>query len=301
MTRKASREHQVDLFELSNNEQPKAKPKRGQAQKITNLDPTLCSVWSGNPRQADRLNQDQLHALATSIQEAGQSVPVIARKVGNLYEVIVGSRRLSAVMMLHSKNPDTTIRAEIRQVNDDEAYRLALSENKGRTPLTAFENALSVNHALSAHYHGAQTILANTLGKSDTWISRHRSIAEHLGSNFDIFPDWNAITFRDADELSKLAKKDSAKFEAAVEDVRATQSEGNNLTSMEILAFLKSSLEPKPKRSGKTKFGPSKKPLLIVQNTSSKKITVSIPKYDSMDVDSIEKAFGECLRKWMSE
>ncbi len=301
MSRKPTREHQVELFELPDSQQPKAKPKRGQVPKVTDLDPTSCVVWSGNPRRADRLDQDKLQALATSIHEAGQSVPVIARKTADYYEVIAGSRRLSAVMMLHSKNPDITIRAEIRQISDGEAYGLALSENEGRTPLTAFENATSVNSALSTHYHGAQTKLALTLGRSDTWVSRHRSIAENLGSYFDLFPDWNVISFRDAYELSKLVKQDPAKFAAIVEDFRSRQTEGIETPSKETLATLLSSFEPKPRRSGKTKYGPTKKPHLIVQNTSSKKITVSIPKYDSMDVEIIEKAFGACLRKWISE
>lgn len=301
MSRKPAREHQVELFELPENKQPKAKPKRGQAPKISDLDPTSCVVWSGNPRRADRLNQDKLQALAASIQEAGQSVPIIARKESDHYEVIAGSRRLSAIMLLYRQNPNITIRAEVRQISDSEAFGLALSENEGRTPLTAFENAISVSEALSAHYHGAQTVLADTLGKSNTWISRHNSIAENLGPYFDLFPDWNVITFRDAYELSQLVKKDPAKFAAAIEDVQSKQSGGIETTSEETLETIRSTFQPKPKRSGKTKYGPNKKPHLIVQNSSSKKITVSIPKYDSMDVGNIEKAFGACLRKWISE
>ncbi|CAA9211644.1 MAG: Chromosome (plasmid) partitioning protein ParB [uncultured Chloroflexi bacterium] len=85
-----------------------------------------------------------LEELAQSLASEGQLEPVIARRVvrdgREILEVVAGERRLQAARICSATlRPFPTLRADIRDLTDEEAERLSLVENLQRENLTPLE------------------------------------------------------------------------------------------------------------------------------------------------------------------
>jgi ParB family chromosome partitioning protein len=94
-----------------------------------------------NPKQP-RLEMDpvELESLATSIRQSGVIQPIMVRPRGELYELVVGERRLRAA---HMAGLDA-IPAVVRDLPDDKMLELALIENIQRADLNAMEKAKAI-------------------------------------------------------------------------------------------------------------------------------------------------------------
>ena len=94
-----------------------------------------------NPKQP-RLEMDpvELESLAASIRESGVIQPVMVRPRGDLYELVVGERRLRAA---HMAGLDA-IPAVVRDLPDDKMLELVLIENIQRADLNAMEKAKAI-------------------------------------------------------------------------------------------------------------------------------------------------------------
>ena len=92
-----------------------------------------------NPRQPRvHMDPEQLEELRHSIQQHGVLQPVLVRRSGTHYELILGERRCRASKMAGR----TTIPAVIREdISDDRMLELALVENVQRADLDALERA----------------------------------------------------------------------------------------------------------------------------------------------------------------
>lgn len=112
----AQKEHVNDVKELRRNVQ------------IVDIHPS--------PNQPRKIfNQQDIHDLATSIEEIGLLQPIAVRRVADKYELIAGERRLRAHQLL-GKN---TIEVIIIDASDDEVALLTLAENLKREDLTDYE------------------------------------------------------------------------------------------------------------------------------------------------------------------
>jgi ParB family chromosome partitioning protein len=111
-----------------------------------------------NPRQPrQRVDQEALVGLATSLQESGVIEPLIVRPVNSRYQLVAGERRWRAAQMIGR----TTVPAVVRDDLDDAtAHELAVIENMARDDLTPIEEARSV------------AILCDTRGLSKAEIGR---------------------------------------------------------------------------------------------------------------------------------
>ena len=293
-------EHQEALFQDLPTPSTDPKPKRSNPiAKIEELDPSACSLWPGNPRIAERLDEKKLEDLIASIDAVGQSVPVVARKHEEGYEVIVGSRRLIAAKRIQAINSDFKLRAEVGVFNDKEAFQLAHSENGERANLSVFETAISLNRALETHYENSQRKLAQSIGKSETWVSRHILIAKNLSEYFELFPNWDAISFRQA--LAYASRiEESPNLADSLKQLKSEQPSIGGLPSMEVNGLFADTSTTNKSPGFKTTYGPAKKPTLLVKKHSATSLTVSVPMYEKMDRDAIEKAFNSCLDRWIS-
>ena len=91
-----------------------------------------------NPDQPRRaFDTEQLAALADSIRQHGVLQPVVVRRAGDRYELVVGERRWRATRVAGH----TTIPAVIADVDDEDRLALALVENVQRSDLNAIELA----------------------------------------------------------------------------------------------------------------------------------------------------------------
>jgi len=91
-----------------------------------------------NPHQPrERFDDGHLAELAGSIREHGVLQPVVVRRAGDRYQLVVGERRLRASKMAGR----ATIPAIVRDVEDDDSLKFALLENLQREDLTPVEEA----------------------------------------------------------------------------------------------------------------------------------------------------------------
>jgi N6-adenosine-specific RNA methylase IME4/ParB-like chromosome segregation protein Spo0J len=110
------------------------------APKVMSLNPSGISIL---PDRMRALRPDKVDALAESIKQQGllQSIVVRPRRGGGLgYILVVGRHRLEAIRRLGRDS----IRAEIRDLDDDEAKLVEIDENLIRADLTPAERALHI-------------------------------------------------------------------------------------------------------------------------------------------------------------
>lgn len=120
-----------------------------------------------NPYQPRKeFKKEALEELAESIKEHGVLQPVVVRKQGKGYELVVGERRFRAAKMALQKE----IPAIIREFNQQQMMELAILENLQREDLTALEEAEAYQN-LMENLNFTQEQLAQRLGKSRPYIA----------------------------------------------------------------------------------------------------------------------------------
>lgn len=157
----------------------------GEVKQVTQLmlDPARVRIWPGNARIYADLTEAGCRELIDSIlAEGGQKVPAVVRRVdGNRdydYEVIAGTRRHFAISWLRDHNyPDMRFLAQVADLDDEAAFRLADIENRARKDVTDLERARNYAAALKAHYGGHQSRMAERLKLSKGWLSKMLKVA----------------------------------------------------------------------------------------------------------------------------
>lgn len=147
------------------------------------VDPATCIMWQRHNRAYELLNEENCGDLIDSLKSQGrQEFPAIVRKLpegqGAAYEVICGARRHFAVSWLRANNyPQFRYLIEIRDLTDEEAFRLADIENRDREDLSDYERARDYLQALELYYGGKQKSMAARLEVSEAWLSRYLHLA----------------------------------------------------------------------------------------------------------------------------
>lgn len=147
------------------------------------VDPGRCAMWEHHNRAYDLLTENNCADLIDSLKAQGrQEFPAIVRKLpaGHAaeYEVICGARRHFAVSWLRANNyPQFLYLIEIRDLTDEEAFRLADIENRDRADLSDYERACDYLQALDRYYGGKQKAMASRLEVSEAWLSRYLYLA----------------------------------------------------------------------------------------------------------------------------
>lgn len=120
-----------------------------------------------NPYQPRKeFKKEALEELAESIKEHGILQPVVVRKQGKGYELVVGERRFRAAKIALQKE----IPAIIREFDQQQMMELAILENLQREDLTALEEAEAYQN-LMENLKFTQEQLAQRLGKSRPYIA----------------------------------------------------------------------------------------------------------------------------------
>lgn len=107
----------------------------GETQPTTTLPITDVKPNKGQPRK--NFDEDALAELADSIQQNGILQPILVRKKGAKYEIIAGERRYQAAKKAGLKE----VPVVIREVSDEDVFKLALIENLQRSDLNPIEEA----------------------------------------------------------------------------------------------------------------------------------------------------------------
>jgi ParB family chromosome partitioning protein len=120
-----------------------------------------------NPFQPrKRFDDDRLKELAESIRNDGVLQPVVVRRKGSRYELIMGERRLQAARLAGVP----TIPVVIRDVRDADALRLAIVENIQRENLNAIEEAQAYRRLIT-EFSMSQADLALMVSRDRSSVS----------------------------------------------------------------------------------------------------------------------------------
>lgn len=122
-----------------------------------------------NPYQPRKVfDESAIQELSASIKEHGILQPIILRRTGSTYEIVVGERRFRAAKMAGLEE----VPAVIRVLTDEETMEWAILENLQREDLTPIEEA-EAYHNLMDNLGLTQEQLAFRLGKSRPHIANH--------------------------------------------------------------------------------------------------------------------------------
>lgn len=120
-----------------------------------------------NPFQPRKVfNDETLNELSLSIREHGIIQPVVVRKKGNRFEIVVGERRFRAAKIAGLND----IPVIVKDLTEQEMMELAILENLQREDLTPIEEA-EAYQSLMVHLNFTQEDLAKRLGKSRPHIA----------------------------------------------------------------------------------------------------------------------------------
>ena len=187
-------------------------------------------VWELDPaeiqdeRYSDRLDPKDVHDLRASIEQNGQTVPILVRRHAtetNRYLLVYGRRRLEAI---RASDKVSKVRALIANLDDTAALRAQVSENTGRRDLSYIERALFAQELLDSGF-GSQAQIAEVLNVTRSAVSMSISVAKAIGTALAHAigpahgvgrPRWEALAKELAD--SRIEKDDLSRIAL---DVRA--------------------------------------------------------------------------------
>ena len=120
-----------------------------------------------NPDQPRKnFDEDALSELSDSIAKNGVLQPILVRKKGNKYEIVAGERRYQAAKMAGVKE----VPVVIKEVADEDVFKLALIENLQRSDLDPIEEARGFRQLLDEQ-NLTQEQLGEALSKSRSAIT----------------------------------------------------------------------------------------------------------------------------------
>ena len=152
-----------------------------------------------NPAQPRRIfNEAALTELADSIRQHGILQPLSVRRVGTVYELIAGERRLRAGQMAGL----TEIPCIIMNMDDKESGMAALVENLQRQDLDFIEEALGISKLIE-QWAMSQEQIAKILGKSQSAVANKLRILRHSPQVLSAIRE-GGLTERHARALLKL-------------------------------------------------------------------------------------------------
>jgi ParB family transcriptional regulator, chromosome partitioning protein len=256
------------------------------------VDPARCRMWAGHNRDYSLLNEERCADLIESIKAQGrQEIPAIVRRLsgddGYDFEVICGARRHWSVSWLRAHNyPDFKFLVDVREIGDEEAFRLADIENRARDDLTDLERARDYLRALTAYYDGRQKTMAERLKVSESWLTRYLDLARLPEELTQAFSNPQELGIRNAIALKGLLKPAERRERAFLEAGRlAAERErtGETMSVIEVIKALTNAADPpkksgSPKRSGmpETVVSPAGKPVLRIEGADRKGVRITL-------------------------
>jgi ParB family chromosome partitioning protein len=165
-------------------------------QKITYLSRNILALSNKNPRKI--FDEEGLKELSNSIKEVGMLSPIIVRPDGDGYEIICGARRFKAACMTEYME----VPCIIRELDDDQAMDLMITENLQRQDVSPIEEARAFKSLIELRGYTVQGLI-DRFAKSEKYI-RYRIKLNDLIPEFVDQLSKEMITLGHANELCKL-------------------------------------------------------------------------------------------------
>lgn len=288
------------------------------ARAIEQVDPARCRLWSEHNRDYAKLDETRCADLIESFKAQGrQEVPAIVRRVRGVpdidFEVICGARRHWTVSWLRAHNyADFRFLVEVRELTDEEAFRISDLENRAREDLSDMERAKDYLRALDRHYGGRQKDMAGRINKSEAWLSRYLDLARLPAALVAAFDDPHELKIKHVTQLKPLLKPDDRERRVLAEAAAITtgRGEGTPLKPQDVIRRLAAAADP-PKKSGSPKksgqasaevvSSPTGQPLFRVEPKGKKEVNVTLLLQAGGSRADAERAFTELLaRFWLN-
>lgn len=138
--------------------------------KIVYLDIKSIDANPNNPRKA--FAEDALKELSESIKELGVLQPITVRPFDGGYQVVCGERRWRAAKLAGL----TEIPAIVRDLNDEEAMDIAITENLQRNDVSPFEEADAFQFLIDNKNYSIAD-LCKRFGKSEFFIRQRLKLS----------------------------------------------------------------------------------------------------------------------------
>jgi ParB family chromosome partitioning protein len=198
------------------------------------VDPARCRIWDRHNRDYGALSEERCSDLLESILAQGkQEVPAIVRRVADDpdhdFEVICGARRHWSVTWLRAHNhPEIRYLVEVRDLTDEQAFRISDLENRTREDLSDIERARDYLRALDLYYGGRQKDMAKRINQSEAWLSRYLDLARLPEDLVGAFANPFELKISHIGALKPLLKADHdrATVLAEARSLRARRGEG---------------------------------------------------------------------------
>ncbi|WP_374426623.1 ParB/RepB/Spo0J family partition protein [Paracoccus sp. (in: a-proteobacteria)] len=274
------------------------------------VEPERCAMWSRHNRSYDLLTEDNCRDLIDSIKAQGQQeFPAIVRRLpvgqGAEYEVICGARRHFAITWLRANNyPQFRYLIEVRDLSDEEAFRLADIENRDRADLSDYERARDYQQALELYYGGKQKAMAARLEVSEAWLSRYLYLARLPAPVVQAWPQITDLKELHARSLRPLLNDAEEKVLAEADAIAAGQAsarsgQGDFIPVPKVLARLKAAaygVRPAPAR---TLFGGGAKRAGVAMQRKGDKIRLEFS--SNIPVADLRKALDAFIAQEFAE
>lgn len=267
------------------------------------VDPNQCKVWEKHNRAYELLNDIRCKDLISQFKETGkQEFPGIVRLIeggGEIkYEIICGARRFWTSKYLGWK-----YFVEIRDLSDEEAFRLSDIENRAREDISDYERAQDYKDALGTYYQN-QVQMASRLEVSTSWLSRYLDLAD--------LPEEIVKAYRDITEIKIIhARKLKPFFSGTSEQKinkekilqKAVEIQGQGYDGAKVIAELLSVIKLKTKRSRPKTYFASKNGFvnMEIRTRRDKKIELLIEKRDSASKEDVIEFLTATLDKYFPD
>ncbi len=205
-------------------------------------------MWDRHDQPFDLLTEENCRNLIDGIYAQGrQEFPAILRRKGDGYEVICGARRHFAVNWLRANNyTQFKYLIDVRDVTDEEAFRLADIENRDREDISDYERAIDYADAIKRCYSGKQKSTAARIEVGPPWLSRYLALADLRVEVVRAFSSIRDIKERHVRYLKPLlARPETAQL--VLEEALALisgQARGTMLDGFEVIKRLKNAARP---------------------------------------------------------
>ena len=190
---------------------------------------------------------------------------------------------------------------EIRDLSDEEAFRLSDIENRAREDITDYERALDYKNALG-HYYQNQVQMASRLEVSTSWLSRYLDIADLPEAIVRAYKDITEIKAIHARKLKPylvdtLANKPT---KASILQ-KAAELQGQGYDGTKVITELLSAVKPKPKRIAPKSSHTSTNGLVKVQiqKRKDKKLELLIDKHSNGSKQDIIELLSSVLDSYI--
>ena len=275
------------------------------------VEPDECRIWEHHNRRYDLLDEQRCQDLIEGIKSQGQQeFPAIVRRVrdgaSHKYEVIAGARRHWTIGWLRQHNyPDQKFLIDVRNLTDEQAFRLSDIENRDREDISDYERAADYKRALGLYYR-SQKEMAERLEASASWLSMYLDLATLPAAVVAAYADIRDIRTQHARELKPHLKVAAAR-QAIDKEAKAIAAEQESrraakqslLNGQQVIARLKAAAKPRPKakrRVALTEYKSGSGQVILTATHSPRAgLTVTVPPNSGAKEHEIIAAFKTAL------